>query len=340
MALLLLVGVLAWATAAAAGAPPPRAVVVAPRDIPLTGPAADPEAEISSMAWVGDTLLIVPEVPTRFARGDTLGLFTLDGGAIRAWLDGDGRGALEPRRLDCLAPGLVAAVPGFDGLEAVTFRGRRCYLTVEAKQDAGMACYLVGGTVDLPGNLVRLDPNGLVPIPLDASIFNRSVETLVIDGRRIVAIAEVNGGIACPEPRARVFDENLEPIGTLPMPRIEYRLTDATGLDAEGRFWVINYNFPPDGILLPPAPDPELARHGAPAWLAPDSCVERLLELRITADGRIVRTDTPPIWLLPRADGECRNWEAIVRLDDRGFLLMTDKYPTTLLAFVPRPNLD
>ena len=68
------------------------------------------------------------------------------------------------------------------------------------------------------------------------------------------------------------------------------------------------------------------------------SCIERLLELRLTTDGRIVRTESPPLNLELLPDGECRNWEAVVRLDDRGFLLMTDKYPGTLLAFVPLPK--
>jgi hypothetical protein len=34
-------------------------------------------------------------------------------------------------------------------------------------------------------------------------------------------------------------------------------------------------------------------------------------------------------------DGQyARNWEAIARLDDVGFLLATDKYPETIFAFV------
>jgi len=32
---------------------------------------------------------------------------------------------------------------------------------------------------------------------------------------------------------------------------------------------------------------------------------------------------------------DARNWEGIVRLDNRGFLLATDKFPTTILGFVP-----
>ena len=49
----------------------------------------------------------------------------------------------------------------------------------------------------------------------------------------------------------------------------------------------------------------------------------------------IARTDTPPVNLALLLNGECRNWEAVVRLGDMGFLMMTDEYPGTLLAFVP-----
>ena len=45
-------------------------------------------------------------------------------------------------------------------------------------------------------------------------------------------------------------------------------------------------------------------------------------------------TDTPPILL--RLDASVgRNWEGIARLGDRGFLIATDKFPETLLGFVP-----
>ena len=120
----------------------------------------------------------------------------------------------------------------------------------------------------------------------------------------------------------------------------EAPLTDATALDSEGRFWVLNYYFPPERAKLNPAPDPELARFGDPASFDPDRCVERLIELRLIDGERIVRTATPPLNLELLPNGECRNWEAVVRLDDRGFLLMTDKYPGTLLAFVPFPLGD
>lgn len=328
------------AAIAAAGAPPPRAVVVEPRLIPLAGPVADPAAEISSMVWFGDTLAILPQDPDRLAPGDTLGFFGLAGAEIRAWLAGAGPAALAPRRIPCVAPGLARIVRGFDGLEAMGMIGRRCFLTVEAKEDTVMAGYLVCGEYDLRQGIVFMDMTRLTAIPLGVNIFNVAEEALVIDGDRVITMTEANGANVNPSPRAKVFAPDLDFLGALPFPQVEYRLTDATALDARRRFWVINYFYPPDAAWLRPAPDPEVLRHGAPAWLTPETCIERLLELEITADGRIVRTATPPLWLRPADDGGCRNWEALVRLDDRGFLLMTDKYPGTLLAFVPLPDQD
>jgi len=64
-----------------------------------------------------------------------------------------------------------------------------------------------------------------------------------------------------------------------------------------------------------------------------------LLELEIVrtcVQGDFIqRTATPPVNLEILPDNEGRNWGAVVRLGDRGLLLMPDQYPGTLFAFVP-----
>ena len=137
-----------------------------------------------------------------------------------------------------------------------------------------------------------------------------------------------------------MFDKDINYLCSLPFPNIEYRVTDATALDDERRFWVMNYFFPPEKMKLQVGEDPEVVRFGRPEGQNPEGCVERLLELRITDEDTIIRTDTPPISFPLLPDGVCRNWEAVVRLDDRGFLVMTDQYPGTLLAFIPNPYLE
>jgi hypothetical protein len=46
--------------------------------------------------------------------------------------------------------------------------------------------------------------------------------------------------------------------------------------------------------------------------------------------------DGPPIQMELTSD-DARNWEGLVRLDERGFLIMTDKFPETILGFVTMP---
>jgi len=48
-------------------------------------------------------------------------------------------------------------------------------------------------------------------------------------------------------------------------------------------------------------------------------------------------TTTPAVQLQLLDDEHCRNWEGIVRLGDVGLLLATDRYPETILAYVPLP---
>ncbi len=116
------------------------------------------------------------------------------------------------------------------------------------------------------------------------------------------------------------------------MPRVEYRLTDATEADRRGRFWVSNYHWP--GAEWQTATCSLTERHGEGESHARCVTVERLVELAHTERGVEV-TRTPPIQLQLVDDEHARNWEGLVRLPGRGFLLVTDEHPSTLLGFVP-----
>src|SRR5690606_30124468 len=121
---------------------------------------------------------------------------------------------------------------------------------------------------------------------------------------------------------------------SLRVPALEYRLTDATAPDPDGRFWAVNYFFPGDEPVLRPAADSLALAHGLGWTHRRHRAVERLVELRHDGE-RIVRTRRPPIQLELLGDDRPRNWEALARLGTRGFLVATDTYPETILAFVP-----
>ena len=76
-------------------------------------------------------------------------------------------------------------------------------------------------------------------------------------------------------------------------------------------------------------------RYGAGPSHRGSDTVERLLLLEL--DGEAVRlVDRPPVQL--ELDVEGRNWEGLVRWEDRGLLVVTDEFPETILAFVPLPG--
>lgn len=312
-------------------------VVVEPQMLRFSGVLNDRRAEVSGLDWNGDWLAILPQDPLRFGRDGMLGFFGITRQDLLDAVQGRRAEPLHPVLHDCEAAGLVRIIAGFDGLEAIGLVGDRAYMTVEAKEDTVMAGYLLCGRArEVDGRSV-VDMTRMASIPLGCNIPNIAEESLIVDGDRIITFSEANGANCVAEPLAKIFDDQLNYLGAMPFPTIEYRVTDATALDAEGRFWVINYFWPPERGKLKPAPDPEIARHGAPPGFDPAGCVERLLELQLLPDERIIRTDTPPIYLQTVPGEDCRNWEALARLDDLGFLIMTDKYPGTLLAFVPDP---
>lgn len=310
---------------------------VEPIYLPFTGPLNDPKAEVSGLTWLDDQLFVLPEDPACFGSDQRLVFFLVPRSQILDYLEGRRSTPLEPEPLVSPDGSLLRSVANYDGLEAVASDGNRVFLTIEAKARSGMAAYLVVGHMDRTGPDPVLRLTRRTPISLATDIYNVGEESLIIDGSRVLTMGEANGRNVNPQPRAAVFSDQGDSLGAIPFPVIEYRVTDATALDQDGRFWVINYFFPPDGHKLKPAEDPEVATFGAPTDQDPKGCVERLLELRLTADDRIERTATPPINLAAAPGGGCRNWEGLVRLGGEGFLLMSDKHPGTLLVYVANP---
>ncbi|MCP4571302.1 MAG: hypothetical protein GY838_03050 [bacterium] len=331
------VAVLVVLASSGCAATAPEPMVVRPVMLELGGPLAGREAEVSGLTWHEGDLFLLPQFPDRYGEPGVLTFFRLPGVDLAAAVADEHSGALVPEPVTCEAPWLVPLIHGYDGLESTCVFDDLCFMTVEAERDTAMAGFLVAARFTGEDGAVSMTMERLTSIPLAVQLPNMSQETIIQDGRRIVTINEANGANVNAAPVAHVFGLDLAGQGTIPFPSVEYRVTDATDLDTQGRFWVLNYFWPPDGWFLRPAADPEVARFGAPPWLEPGACVERLLELQLLED-RIVRTNRPPLWLEPRRDGDCRNWEAVARFGEEGFILVTDKYPATLMAYVPLPG--
>jgi len=308
-----------------ASAEPPTATV---QRIPLSGPVAQPHAELSGLAWHENRLVLLPQYPDRASVDGDPALYAITRDEITAYLDGevDVPPAPEPISLDYA--GVPARLDGFEGFEAIAFFGNRSLLMIEARApDGTMRSFAVSGEVRRGGNALVLEPRTLRQIPQPGNLRNKGHEALAVGPDYALALFEANGSMVNPNPEALRLTSRGETIAVLPFPHVEYRVTGATSVDNDGTFYALNYYFPGDKADLGPATDP--LPHGTNAeWNRP---VERVLKLRVTEDG----VERPEVVLAMNPEGAPRNWEGIARLPGRGFLVVTDRFPETILGFVP-----
>jgi hypothetical protein len=203
-------------------------------------------------------------------------------------------------------------VPGFEGFEALAFDGDHASLTVEATVEGHTTAYLAHGDITPQGLTLSGE---VVSLPTPRDLPNTGYEALVVSPEGVLAMYEANGLDLAPT-ALRVGPSGVTRV---PFPAVDFRVTDATDLDGDGRFWVVNYLYPGDVFLL---------RGDA----GPSRSVEVILELELGPEG-VRRTGREvPLAVEQRP----RNWEGIARYRG-GLLLVTDLWPRTMLAWVPLP---
>ena len=254
-------------------------------EIPLSGPVAQANTEVSGIAWYGDFLILLPQYPDRMSDQEDGALLAIPRDDVLAFLDGEMDGPLGPVAVPLIAPDLAGDIRGFEGYEAIAFVGNRAFLTVEASPGRSMQGYLVMGTIAPDLSALRLDPETLVEIDPQADLSNMTDETVFTVGDMVVTIYEANGANVNPSSVAHQFDmTTLAPLDAVPFPTIEYRITDATTVDEAGIFWAINYFYPGD-TKLDPAADPLAAAYGIGPTHAQCEAVERLVAFQYDAAG-------------------------------------------------------
>ena len=309
------------------------------QNIALAGELADRHAEISGMAWYGDYLILMPQYPNFYLEEGTEedgSVFAIAKADIDAYLNGESFAPLESVKIP-FAAGDAYAIEGFEGFESIVFDGDNVYLTIEVEGADGMYALLVAGTIAPDLSVLTIDTATMPEIVTQSGVENMSDETMILADDSLVTIHEANGVAVNAEPVAHVFGTDLSEVGTVPMTNVEYRITDATALDENGNFWAVNYFYPGEEVLMPEV-DPVAETFGRGPTHTASAGVERLLEFNYSADG-VVLTETAPIMLQLMADGNLRNLEGIVRYE-AGFLVATDKYPSTVFGFVPLPEVE
>lgn len=298
-------------------------------EIPLSGSITKKKAELSGMAWIGDTLVLLPQYPEEFGPNEGA-LFAIPKQAILDYLDGKSREPIAPNKILLSAPGLKNSIRDYEGFESIVFLNQRVYLTIESGKNNNMMGYLVSGTISSDLTEIVLDTSNVVEIEPAIQMDNRTDEALIVTQNKIFTFFEINGAGLNPQPAAHVFSLDLTPQGTISFPNLEYRVTDAA-LGPNGEIWIINSVSPNDTELFTKS-DPLIENYNNGTMDIQH--VERLVKLNFSTSG-ITLANKPLIQISLGKDS--RNWEGLVLLDDRGFLLVTDKRPDTILGFIRMP---
>jgi hypothetical protein len=296
---------------------------VDPIYITLNGDITSPDQEISGLAWHNDNLMLLPQYPDD-------NIYSIPKHKIINFLNSS-LTTIFPNDLNWNSSDLEKGIKGFEGYESIVFNDDTVYITIEAETRNTNSGFIACGVIDENKNEIVINKKSLKKINTPVTLRNMTYETILLYNNSVITIYEVNSANVNKSPVYYQFDKDLKSNIIKPFPFTEYRITDATEIDSEGKFWVTNYFWPGDYKLIKPDLDYVIATKKD---IKP---VERLLEFQFVDEG-IERTEREPINIKLSEFGDSRNWEGVVRLDNMGFLIATDKFPGTILAFIPLPN--
>ncbi len=300
--------------------------------INLAPPFNDRDKEYSGLTWYNDNLVLLPQyIFGRDSQSEKGYLFTIKKSVVSDYLNNPAKyAAIVPDTIQVFGKGLSRFNRHGSGYESIGFIGNNVYFTIESIGEPTRT-FIVKGVIDDSGKNINIDSTTLTPIPLQTNILNIGYETMVIYDDKIIVINEANGADISANPKAFVFNKNLQLISSLRMPHIEYRITDATYAEGD-EFYAMNYFWVGDRNDLKPADDSIAVEYGIPAYQSPDVGIERILSFVIENNQIKLSGKAPIYWkVIP---GEGRNWEGIVKFDERGFLIVTDTFPRSILSFV------
>ena len=303
---------------------------VLPIEILLTGEATERSLEMSGLAWYNDYLILMPQ----YVNESKPRFYYLKKSTINDWLNGNKEKPLNPSKIDIIMPDYFNSIKGYQGFEAICFIGNKAYLIIETKNNDLMKSFIVKGSMDIKSKTLIIDPEKRVEILLPVNIKNMGYESILKYKYRLMVLFEANGINVNSDPKASFYNSSLKQKGHISFPNIEYRITDATELDDQGRFWAINFFWPGEKKRLNPGKDLVLNNTVKGETHQEFEHVERLVEFKI--DGKnIYKTNSLPIQL--KLNQNSRNWEGVVRMENKGFLMIVDEHPRTILAFIKKP---
>lgn len=307
--------------------------------IALSPPLSHRDAELSGLTWCGDKLILMPQYPERFAQEDTHYFFYLERRQIENYLDRPSDKALQAQKIWLDEQNVRDALSVFDGYEAIACEENTLWLSFETINHQGQhqSMAVTAELSLIPRAKITIDPKSRVLLGNQSMLTNMGDEAIFMQGKDLFTIHEINDSELVKEPRAQKIDYKTKQLTPYKFPYVPYRITDASALDKHQRFWAINYKY--RGDTFNQKSDDNLShKHGRGASHAQYDNVERLLQFQLKNNSIDLIASSPLSLLMTSAQG--RNWEGIARLGNRGFIIVTDKHPETILGFVPYAEHD
>ena len=84
-------------------------------EIKLAGPIAQPQAEISGMAWYDEYLILLPQYPNRFGGNENGAIFAISKGDIKSYISGHISDPLQPIEIPFISSNIDTIVAGVYG---------------------------------------------------------------------------------------------------------------------------------------------------------------------------------------------------------------------------------
>lgn len=307
--------------------------------IPLATPLDQDIAEYSSMTWCGDRLILIPQYPKRLAKQFTTSnssyFYALAKQDILDFLDGKTNRPLTAEPIEVRENSLRSRTLVFDGYEGAACDGDTLWLTIESVGILrNYRSYLVPANIRVKKGktTIRIDAKRIIKLGSQSGLVNKGDEAVTVWRNSVITFHEVNSQQRIDRPVAQQFDKLSGRRSEIAFPNLPFRLTDVTSVDANNRFWGINYRYSSDDFS-DRSVDPVGEQYPIGNSHQGSDNVERLIEFEIK-NSKVLMVKQSPIQLL-MLSSVGRNWEALARLDNRGLLIATDKHPTSLFGFVP-----
>lgn len=295
--------------------------------------ASEKGSEFSSMCWVKSDLLLVPQYPSYFrSKMNKDIMFYIPKEKISQGIKSSGNERIVPTIVELNNNYTYKLLDGYEGFEGVCYDGKYLYFTVEYNADCGKAV-VVKGEISEKDQSITLIDDAYVIVDLPANVSNAAYESISVVGDFLYIIYEANGRKVNPHPIAKKIAKDFSTVEDIIMDHIEYRITDVSSFNSDGEGWAINNHWAGDIKRYDPEEDkiinPYSEYNNAKVGL------ERIIPIKIKNTEIIFDSSRNVTYMKREHLNYSNNWEGLVKIDNIGFLVVTDKYPDTRLRFYP-----